>query len=258
MMKPTSSTATFVPTPDSWKENLFISEDAIIERYQAEKRLGNFVLNGDYIGAKALLDSMPRGQEYYQDFATRTKDAIERQRQIALIMNSGMRMTMLSTNVPVIIIHGIATYFGRIISKATAETLFSDSLFDAILLTYCSLVQEFGCKIYNPISRKIVTYIISNIAEHLSLQQIADKFNYSTAYVNRILKRDTGCSVIQFIKQKRVTLAKALLFLDDMTIEDVSVAVGYESLSYFCRVFRQVEGTSPSEYREKILNKRAE
>ena len=257
MVKPTSSTAAMVPTPDSWKENLFISEAAIIARYQAEKQLGSLVLNGDYKGAKALLDSMPREQEYYQDFVIRTKDAVERQRQLALIMNSGMRMTMLNTNVPVTVIHGIATYFGRTISEADAETLFSNALNDAILITYCSLVQEFGRKSYSPAVEKIVDYVITNIAEHLSLQQIADRFNYSTVYINRILKRETGYSAIQFIKQKRITLAKALLYLNDMSVEEVSVAVGYDSLSYFCRVFRQVEGTSPSEYREQLANERA-
>ena len=167
MVKPTSSTAAMVPTPDSWKENLFISEAAIIARYQAEKQLGSLVLNGDYKGAKALLDSMPREQEYYQDFVIRTKDAVERQRQLALIMNSGMRMTMLNTNVPVTVIHGIATYFGRTISEADAETLFSNALNDAILITYCSLVQEFGRKSYSPAVEKIVDYVITNIAEHL-------------------------------------------------------------------------------------------
>ena len=46
------------PHPNSWKENLFISESAIINRYMAEKKLVRFVLNGDYDGARALLDSL--------------------------------------------------------------------------------------------------------------------------------------------------------------------------------------------------------
>ena len=52
------------PQPNSWKENLFISESAIISRYMAEKKLIRLVLNGDYDGARALLDSLPQSQEY--------------------------------------------------------------------------------------------------------------------------------------------------------------------------------------------------
>ena len=245
------------PQPNSWKENLFISESAIISRYMAEKKLIRLVLNGDYDGARALLDSLPQSQEYYRDFAARIADDVERQRQLALIMNSGLRMTLLNTNVPVTILHGIATYFGRAINEADADTLRSGALMDAILRTYCGMVQEFGRKTYSPPVERIVEYIFANLTGELSLQQIAEQFSYSTVYVNRILKRETGCSAIQFIKQKRIALAKAMLYLDDISVEEVSAAVGFNSFNYFCRVFRQVGNMSPTEYREKAVKERA-
>ena len=245
------------PQPNSWKENLFISENAIISRYMAEKKLVRFVLNGDYDGARALLDSLPQSQEYYRDFAARAANDVEQQRQLALIMNSGLRMTVLNTNVPVTILHGIATYFGRAINEADANTLLSGALMDAILRTYCGMVQEFGRKTYSPAVERIVDYIFANLTGDLSLQQIAEQFNYSTVYVNRILKRETGCSTIQFIKQKRIALAKAMLYLDDISVDEVSVAVGFNSFNYFCRVFRQMEGISPTEYRERMQQERA-
>ena len=245
------------PTPNSWKENLFISEDEVLRRYQAEKQLNGYVLNGDYKNARRFLDSLPQTKEYYEDFLARTNDEAELLRQVALIMNSGLRMVMLATNVPVPVIHGIATYFGRLINSVSEETLRIGDLMDAILRTYCSLVDEFGRKTYSPAGEKIVNYIISNLAGDLSLQQIAERFNYSPVYVNRILKRETGYSTIQFIKQKRVVLAKALLYLNEVSVEEVSAAVGYNNFSYFCRVFRQVEGLSPTEYREKMMQERA-
>ena len=245
------------PQPNSWKENLFISENAIISRYMAEKKLIRFVLNGDYDGARALLDSLPQSQEYYRDFAARAANDVEQQRQLTLIMNSGLRMTVLNTNVPVTILHGIATYFGRAINEADADTLLSGALMDAILRTYCGMVQEFGRKTYSPAVERIVDYIFANLTGDLSLQQIAEQFNYSTVYVNRILKRETGCSTIQFIKQKRIALAKAMLYLDDISVDEVSVAVGFNSYNYFCRVFRQMEGISPTEYRERMQQARA-
>lgn len=251
------SATALTPQPNSWKENLFISENAIIDRYMAEKKLVRFVLNGDYDGARALLDSLPQSQEYYRDFAARAANDVEQQRQLALIMNSGLRMTVLNTNVPVTILHGIATYFGRAINEADADTLRSGALMDAILRTYCGMVQEFGRKTYSPAVERIVDYIFANLTGNLSLQQIAEQFNYSTVYVNRLIKRETGCSTIQFIKQKRIALAKAMLYLDDISVDEVSVAVGFNSYNYFCRVFRQMEGISPTEYRERMQRERA-
>ena len=172
-------------------------------------------------------------------------------------MNSGLRMTVLNTNVPVTILHGIATYFGRAINEADADTLLSGALMDAILRTYCGIVQEFGRKTYSPAVERIVDYIFVNLTGDLNLQQIAEQFNYSTVYVNRILKRETGCSTIRFIKQKRIALAKAMLYLDDISVDEVSAAVGFNSFNYFCRVFRQIEGISPTEYREMMRRERA-
>ena len=245
------------PRPNSWKENLFISESAIINRYMAEKKLVRFILNGDYDGARTLLDNLPQSQEYYRDFAARAANDVEQQRQLTLIMNSGLRMTVLNTNVPVTILHGIATYFGRAINEADADALLSGALMDAILRTYCGMVQEFGRKTYSPAVERIVDYIFANLTGDLNLQQIAEQFNYSTVYVNRILKRETGCSTIQFIKQKRIALAKAMLYLDDISVDEVSAAVGFNSFNYFCRVFRQIEGISPTEYREMMRRERA-
>lgn len=256
MTKAATNAISIEPSPNSWRENLFLSEEMIVERYNMEKKLNQLVLMGDYEGVLSLLESFPRGPEYFLDFEARSKDEVERARMLATIMNTGLRVQIVNTGIPVNIIHGTATYFGRVINQADADTLFSGRLMDAIIKTYCKMMLEFGRKSYSPVAEKIVNYIVSNIAGELSLQQIADRFNYSPAYVNRILKRETGYSAIQFIKQKRVALAKTLLELNELSVEAVSEAVGYANFTYFCRVFRQVEAMSPTAYREKALRER--
>ena len=57
---------------------------------------------------------------------------------------------------------------------------------------------------------------------------------------------------IEYITHLRVERAKAYLVEDpNMSITEVSVAVGYASPSYFSKVFKQYEGISPSEYKTK-------
>lgn len=59
---------------------------------------------------------------------------------------------------------------------------------------------------------------------------------------------------MQYIKQKRISLAKTFLLLNDMSLEEIAIALGYEDYNYFCRVFKQVENMSPAQYRESISN----
>lgn len=223
----------------------------MLARYRIEQTMNRYVLQGDYAGVKAFLAQLPQGPEVIPDFMARTADKVERARQMALILNSGLRIAVLNTQVPLSMVHGIATYFGRAVNLASAEALCSGALQDTILEAYCTAVQEFGRERYSPQVEKIVDYITLHVAEPLTLEQLAQRFSYSPAYLNRILKRETGRSAIQYIKRTRISWAKALLRLNELSIAQIAAAVGYPDQNYFCRVFRQLEGISPSQYREQ-------
>lgn len=237
------------------EENLFISEDTIAQRYLLERKLMVLVANGDFQQAVKLFESMPHDPETYKDFIARNPESLEEcARDIALFFNTGLRIVLVLNNVPVKIIHGLATYYGRLIKSASTEILQGDKLFYGMLRTYCAAAHEFAHDQYSAVTEKIVSYILSNLSSELSLKQISEKFSYSPAYINRILKKETGYTTIQFIKQKRISLAKMLLNFDDMSIEQIALQVGYPDCNYFCRVFRQVENTSPAQYREALTN----
>lgn len=232
-------------------ENLFISEEAIIRRQLIEKKMVRCVAVGDYTGAKKLLYEMPQTRDSISDFFARADTEEESLRTIGLVMNSALRVTLMNTNVPVTIIHGLATYFGRLANTVSLEYLRAGKLFDSILKGYCIIAKEFGHKPYSPAVERIADYIVINIANKISLQQLADEFNYSPVHINRLLRQETGYSAVQFIKQKRISLAKALMNFEDAPMEEIAAMVGYSDYNYFCRVFRQVEQMSPSKYLEK-------
>lgn len=97
---------------------------------------------------------------------------------------------------------------------------------------------------------QITDYIALHLRDELSLNQIAEDLHFSAAYVNRMLKKETGYPTIQYIKRTRITLAKSMLLFQELSIADVAVLAGYPDCSYFCCVFRQIEGISPAQYRE--------
>lgn len=233
---------------DVCKNNLFLSEETIIERYKLEKQMIRLVADGDYINARKLIDSMTYHEGALNDFVARTRSEEERLRNHGIVMNSALRIMLLNTNVPFTIIHGMATYFGQFINFAPLEYLQTSELFDRMLKAYCSVAKEFGSKPYSPAVEKIVEYIVTNLPNKLGLQQLSDKFSYSSVHINRLLKAETGYSAIQFIKRKRISLAKVLIDFDNIPMEEIAAMVGYPDYNYFCRVFRQVENVSPSKY----------
>lgn len=100
----------------------------------------------------------------------------------------------------------------------------------------------------------IVKYIETHIGEDLSLNTIAEKVNYSPSYTSRIFHKLTGETLNKYTASKRIDRAKLLLSRGDISLMDISKAVGFENYNHFFRAFRKITGSSPSEYkREKQL-----
>jgi len=69
-------------------------------------------------------------------------------------------------------------------------------------------------------------------------------------YIERHFRRETGQSIAQYLRAKRVLEAKRLLSRSDMTLQDISEASGFGSLSTFYKVFRKAVHNTPAQYRK--------
>ena len=86
----------------------------------------------------------------------------------------------------------------------------------------------------------------------LSVSSIAEEMHVSSAYLSSLFKVETGENLVKFITKYRVGKSKELLKQSNMKIGDIAAAVGYISVSYYISIFRNHEGCSPVQYREKI------
>ena len=71
------------------------------------------------------------------------------------------------------------------------------------------------------------------------------------SYLSHIFKKETGENLGKFIKRVRMEKAKDLLENSYEKIVAISVAVGYQNVSYFCQSFREYYGISPQKYRSQ-------
>ncbi len=83
-----------------------------------------------------------------------------------------------------------------------------------------------------------------------SLAELAERLHYDISWLSREIKRKTGKTYTQIVQEKRLAQAAFLLKNTDRNVADISVAVGYENISYFHRIFSQTYGKSPKHYRD--------
>lgn len=86
----------------------------------------------------------------------------------------------------------------------------------------------------------------------LGVSSIAEEINVSSAYLSSLFKIETGDNLVKYITKYRVNKSKELLSQSNMKVSDISAAVGYINVSYYISIFRNHEGCSPVQYREKV------
>jgi AraC-like DNA-binding protein len=103
-----------------------------------------------------------------------------------------------------------------------------------------------------PVITKAKAFIQLHHAEDLSLGEVAKAMNMSTFYFCKMFKKVTGINFTDYLSRVRVEKAKNLLLNPNLRISEIAFEVGFQSLTHFNRVFKNIVGQSPSEYREKL------
>jgi AraC-like DNA-binding protein len=95
----------------------------------------------------------------------------------------------------------------------------------------------------------IYDYIHENYDKKPDVNDIATIVHLSTAAFCRYFKKQTNMTFTEFVNQYRITQAKTLL-LKDHNVSEVGYAVGFESMSYFNKLFKSLVGKTPSSFKK--------
>ncbi|MCR6098003.1 helix-turn-helix transcriptional regulator [Salipaludibacillus agaradhaerens] len=95
-----------------------------------------------------------------------------------------------------------------------------------------------------------ILYMKQHLDDPLSLSHLARHISYSPYHFSRLFKQKTGLSPIYYVASLRMQKAKDLLLRTDLTIRDIGLEIGQQSLGTFTTRFTQRIGLSPSRFRK--------
>ena len=97
----------------------------------------------------------------------------------------------------------------------------------------------------------IIKFIRENLTEDLSIELLSEKAYMSESNFYRTFKHELGSSPNDFIIEERLKVAESMLRNPRMSIKEAYLGSGFNSFSYFCRIFKKKKNLSPTEFKEK-------
>ncbi|WP_201377421.1 GlxA family transcriptional regulator [Ktedonobacter sp. SOSP1-85] len=108
-----------------------------------------------------------------------------------------------------------------------------------------SIYLEYRTHLHAGVHR-VQDYLISHVAEHVSLKELATIAKVSSRELNRAFKEATGLTPIQYHQRLRLELAATLLANPTLRVEDVALQCGFEDVRHFRRLWQRRFGLPPS------------
>lgn len=144
-------------------------------------------------------------------------------------------------------------------NKVWAESNTSEQAFIRIKSTYlevCDLVKEDKTEHGELLYGRIIALIEAEYGDNnLGLTLIAERLHLNPIYISSFYKKHCGENITETITKIRIGHAKRLL-TEGLTIQEISLRVGYASNIVLTKIFKKMEGITPGKYREQLDNRK--
>lgn len=102
---------------------------------------------------------------------------------------------------------------------------------------------------------KAKSFISDNIANPITVKEVAEHVCLSAEYFTKLFKKETGQNIKEYIVLTKVAAAKDMLEHTDIPVGMVALELGFTNFSHFSQVFKKYENMSPSEYRGRAATR---
>ena len=96
-----------------------------------------------------------------------------------------------------------------------------------------------------------LNYIKENYTREIDLDSVANAVFVNPQYFSKVFKKTLGISFSEYVNRLRINHACNLLITTDWPINNISIEAGFNNVSYFNRVFKQLMNITPCRYREE-------
>jgi len=227
-------------------DDILINMKAMEKRYEFENELIKAVSLGQ-IHKETLFSAS------FSDnlFEKRVADPVRNAKNYGIIMNTLLRKAAENGGVHPIYLDKISSEFALKIEQISSLSD-NSALMKEMFRSYCRLVRKHSLQKYSPVVQKTILMIDTDLSADLSLSTLAKHQGISSGYLSTIFKKETGKTVSEYIRDKRIRHATHLLSTTHLQVQTVALHCGIMDVQYFSKIFKKQTGKTPKEFRESI------
>ncbi len=218
-------------------------------RYQMENEIMDAVMLGAENKANQLLSVF--GDQFLEK---RVSDPLRNAKNYCIIMNTLLRKAAERGGVHPIYLDRISSRFALDIEQLPNMDQVKNIMTE-MFRSYCKLVKKHSVKTYSPIVQKAILAIEADPSVEMSLHKLATKLSVSNVYLSSVFKKETGKTVTEYIRNKRLTYAEYLLEYTNLQIQTVALHCGMMDVHYFSKQFKRHTGKTPTAFRAEKLQR---
>ena len=109
---------------------------------------------------------------------------------------------------------------------------------------------------YSEVVRNAMSYIYNHMHDPIRIGDIAEELFINENYLSTLFKKETGTTILQYIVNQKIEIAKDLLKYSEFSISEISNYLAFSSQSHFNRIFKKTTGLTPRQYKTEEYNKK--
>ncbi len=228
--------------PDEKEKNVnqMISGNRLIQ--EKERLLASYLTSGNKQGAANLFGDMMEGFAEYR---------VEITQNFMIDLFSGLNVLLKDTGTDIIGNENIGFSYREVVQLNAYTALLEYGR--EILERTAECMEESHKSSSIQIIRKAKEYISQHACEDITLEDVSSSIYLNPVYFSKLFKSQTGENFSDYLIAQRIQRAKELLRDETYKVYEISSMVGYKSVQYFYRIFKQHTGVTPLEYRNNMI-----
>lgn len=229
-----------------------LNYDALNYRYYIEDQVTDAITAGDQsmLANTLQIIELDKVLEYLQQDGTANK--LRNVKNHLISVNTYCRIAAKNGGVLPLYLHLISERFLLLIEDSKSVEYLRKHVYFSIFEEYCQAVAHFSTSSYSEVMKKVVEFITNNLTDNLTLTDIASKYDMHPVHLARKFKQETGTTFISYINMQRVYLAKYYFHLGKYQLSEVASLSGFNSHSYFTKIFKKTTGNTPTQYLKQL------